>query len=523
MNCSPSVSTLPNRSEWLGICALLVTSFLLNVFTYYVYPAVWVDEILFSEPAINLIRNGHFTTWVWQLEPANTFWAVNSPLYPFLLSVWLRLAGFSLLAVRSFNYFLITIAAFMVWVISWKFQLIRERLVRLVAVGLVLLGYGISFAYRSSRPDISGLVCVLGLALAFAVENRQRRAVLVFLCAAITAWIGVQVSLYACCAVFFAKIAFRRVSWREVILTGVGAGFGFCLVLAFYHLKGVLPVFMALLREARTEHIVRAHQMSYLASVPRRVGFSLLSYVEDFSAVPLLAGIVIAFFFGRQLFSNCRAIVYLMALFFGIPLLFNFTGHFAFYYSELTYLPLVLAFSMIYSNANAASGLKMLKRAVLPLSALAAGIGLPLRLLLCATFVQFTPRHFQREIIQVHIRPEDVVFSDYNSFFEAKQFAQRVFIPEYSTNFATLSPEGHDFSPEEKQGITVLLVDPDRITNLKQYFGGRWKAVSDPFGDEISLGRIATRPIIGPRLQHHFETPQMNRHKLQIFRRENAE
>lgn len=523
MNELSPVSSRPAKNEWVWLCVLLGAALLLNLLTYYMYPAVWMDDVLFSEPAINLDRTGHFTTSVWQLQPANTFWAINSPLYPLSLSLWLRVAGYSLLAVRSFNFLLMTVAAFMVWVVSWRFQLVRKKSVRLIMVGLVLLGYGITFAYRTSRPDICGLITLLALALAFTVKNEYRRSSLVFLCAVISAWIGMQVSVYACFAVFLAKIAFRNVSWRDVLLVGLGAGLGFFSVLAFYKLNGQLSVYMALLRDVATEHIVRAHRPGYLSSVPRRLEFSLASYVQDFSALPLLGAIVIAFFVRRELFNERKAIAFLVSLFFLIPPLFNFTGHFQLYYAELTYVPLVLAFAMVYSQAIATGNKPLLGRAVFPVCALAAAaVGLPLRLAICAGFMRLTARNVQQDVIRAHVRANDVVFSDYSSFFEVKQVAQNVFIPEYSTNFSTMSIEGHDFSPEEKKEITVLVVEPGMIRTLSTYFGGEWKPVSEPFGDQVSLGDFAGVPLLGPHLQHHFQTMQMNRRKLQIFRREDA-
>jgi hypothetical protein len=521
VNNSSANSVRPAKGEWLALLGILGAAFLLNLLTCGMYPSVWMDEVCFSEPAINLVRTGHFTTSVWQLEPANAFWAVNSPLYPFAISVWLRLTGFSLLAVRSFNYFLITIAALLVWTISWRFQLVKERSVRLIMVALILLGYGISFAYRCSRPDISGLISVLALALALANQNKWRRITLVFLCAATTAWIGVQISLYACCAVFLAMMAFRNVTWRDVLLVGIGTGAGFFSVVAFYKLKGVLPVFTALLHQAATEHQLFGNKASYAASVPRRLEFSLLSYIGDFSAVPLLICIIIAFCFRRSLFANGKALVYLLALFFIIPVVFSFTGHFAFYYSELIFVPLVLTFSALYSEAVGAAGQPILKRLFFPVCAAAsAAVGLPIRLLLCAVFVHLTPRNVQQDIVRAHVHSDDVVFSDYASFFEAKQVAQTVFVPVYSTNFARISLQGHEFTPEEKKEITVLIVDPQSITTMQDYFGGRWKATSEPFGDETSLGSAVKVPIIGPRLRSHFEKPQMYWHKMQIFRRE---
>jgi hypothetical protein len=123
-------------------------------------------------------------------------------------------------------------------------------------------------------------------------------------------------------------------------------------------------------------------------------------------------------------------------------------------------------------------------------------------------------------VIQEHVRPQDVVFADYSVFFETKQCVQQVFIPAYSTNFVTISARGHDFSPEEKKRISVLVVPPEMEPGLQNYFGGQWKPVSELFGNAMSLGKIVKMPLIGARIQHHFDTPQMIRRQVRIYRRD---
>src|ERR1700704_524671 len=113
---------LTRRFEWLSVIGLLLFFLAFNLATYNYYPTVWTDEVTFSEPAINLIQTGHFTTTTWQFQPANTFWGVNSPLYSLALSGWLRMTGTSLLAVRSFNFVLTAFAAFLLWMAAWKWD-----------------------------------------------------------------------------------------------------------------------------------------------------------------------------------------------------------------------------------------------------------------------------------------------------------------------------------------------------------------------------------------------------------------
>ena len=496
--------------------------YLLNFITLGLYPVVWADDILWTEPAINLIRTGHFTTSVFQMQPADTFWAAQSPLYPLVLSLWLRVTGFSLVAIKSFNLLLVLAAAFLAWMAAWKFRLVNRPWARMAIVPLIWMGYGMSFAYRSSRPDMAGLISLLALWLAFASRSRWRPG-WIFLAAAMTSWVGVQVALYASWACLLAKWLFGEVKWRDVFLTGAGIVCGAVSLLLFYQYHGAVQYFFASLTQAANEHTTWGAAPNYLGSIPRRLKGIWNSYYMDFSVLPLLAGLAVLRGLARGGFSPgvARGIKYLLAVFITIPILFNFTGHFAFYYAYMLYVPIVLAFAAAYADVAWRTGLQaQLARWIFPAGLMAAMlIGLPLRLFLSTTFCEVVPRAEYLREIEKHVRAEDVVFCDYPAFFEAKQAVQRVYSPMYARYFVNLSPRGHEFSEVEKQGLTVLIVRPERIDDLSRYFGGSWTPVSAPFGDSLNGAAIAKVPVIGARLQNHFAAPQMSRYQLQVFRR----
>src|SRR5215472_7747010 len=141
----------------------------LNLVSYNQYPSVWCDEVLYSEAAINLVRHHSYIAVAYEFQPPNTFPIVNCPLYGLTMIPWLKATGTSLLAVRAFNYVLMTLAAFLLWVAGWRFGWVRSPLARLVMVVVVFAGYGMSFAYRSCRPDILGMVCLLALLLSMGI------------------------------------------------------------------------------------------------------------------------------------------------------------------------------------------------------------------------------------------------------------------------------------------------------------------------------------------------------------------
>lgn len=107
---STSHSPSPSRFQWLLVFGILAACFALNISTCRLHPASWMDEVSFSEPAINFVQTGHFVTRVWPYQPNNTFPTVNCPLYSLSLAGWLSATGTSLLATRAFNYSLIGLA-----------------------------------------------------------------------------------------------------------------------------------------------------------------------------------------------------------------------------------------------------------------------------------------------------------------------------------------------------------------------------------------------------------------------------
>jgi len=517
----------PKPAEWMAVAALLSAMLAVNLWTYNLYPTVWSDEVLWSEPAINLVKTGHFTTSVWQLQPADTFWAAQSPLYCFLLAGWLPLAGDSLLAVRSFNYVLMTVAAGLVWFGSWRWRIVARPALRVMIVPLLLLGYGLSYAYRCSRPDILGLICLTCLGLACLVQAAERRRVLLFLLAASAPWVGVQVALYVLVACVAAKLVFRDLTVRDLAVVGIGLCAGAISLLVLFAANGVLPYFLDTLHQAADEPRHFGNATGYAGTISRRLSSTLGSYLGDFSALPLGFALAGFWFCSRNWDQRYkRGAGFLLLLFFGVPLVFNFTGHFAFYYSYMIYVPLVLAFLMAYESLAGGANrmLRALAGGAFFLAVLGAMLlGLPMRLLLSASFCEIVPREKYTPIIQSQIKREDVVLSHFAAFFEAKQVARKVYSPMYARRFINLSVRAHDFSPEERKQMTVLIMWPEQMESLREYFGGKWVAVSEPFGDSCSLPAPTWFPLLARRLQSHFASPQVSRQKLQIFRRVNDE
>src|SRR4051812_45881368 len=97
------------RNAWT-IALLSALFFLINLAAFTRQPYVWIDEAYFADPAMNLAQGKGFTSSVWSNSPADQIFVSTAPLYSLTLSVWMKVFGVGMMAVRSFDYFLFAVA-----------------------------------------------------------------------------------------------------------------------------------------------------------------------------------------------------------------------------------------------------------------------------------------------------------------------------------------------------------------------------------------------------------------------------
>ena len=265
---------------------------------------------------------------------------------------------------------------------------------------------------------------------------------------------------------------------------------------------------------------------SYWASVPRRIHQSVAAFTQDFSVACIMAGVILLLLWrwrsrNHQPKHLDRDVLFVLAVAIIIPFAFSFTAHFAFYYEYMVYVPLTLVFLALWDR-----GIQPLSQrldwktvACAAIAASACVLGLPLRLLITRSFCEIVPRHEYTSLIQSALKPEDVIFADYPAFFECKSVAHLVYSPMYSRHFVNLSSAAQDFTAKEKQDVNVLAIPAAKFDEMKEYWGGEWAAVTQPFGDSMPTHPFLEVPFFGKRLKSYLSTPQSARKPLQIFRR----
>ena len=147
-------------------------------------------------------------------------------------------------------------------------------------------------------------------------------------------------------------------------------------------------------------------------------------------------------------------------------------------------------------------------------------LGLPMRLALTMACCNVAPRSEIQKIVGGHIRPDDVVCSELDVFFEVKQSARIVYDTFYSSALLYMPFAGaHDFSPEEKLSLTVLVIRPSDAERITSMLGGQWRAVTAPFGDSQDYTKLTSLPLVGRRIASYSNQRQNERYQVQIFRR----
>ena len=66
----------------------------------------WTDDIMFMDPGVNFARGLGWTSSVWPSQSYKDFFWGNNLLYPLLISVWVKLFGFTFYATKIFNFLL---------------------------------------------------------------------------------------------------------------------------------------------------------------------------------------------------------------------------------------------------------------------------------------------------------------------------------------------------------------------------------------------------------------------------------
>jgi hypothetical protein len=463
--------TLTERRANAALAALCLLFLAVNLGTATRYPLPWVDEIQFADPAINLVLRGHFSSTVWIAQNSDGFWAGNAPLYTFLLSGWLRVFGVSPLSVRSLNFLLMTAAVCLIWELVRRNKWIANPSWRLLLCLLLMTGQGLTFSYRMGRYDVLGINLFALAALIWSGPASLWEYVLLAAVAALMPLAGLQLVAAAAvyCAILFLFLGRNAIS--RIIAVGVGLVTGGAALYLLYTSHGVWQAFRA--------------STSAVGTMGQDVGSKLLAfpaaYANDKSLLLLLlAGLLIAILKPGQFIQWDRNLLpFSLTVALVTPVVLSIGAKFPLYYAWMAFIPLAIAVVAELSKP----GLSSRSRGALSVLLLLAGlVGLPLRL--TPVVLNWNARSLRPigQFVDANLRPSDSVVADFKAYYAVKLHCRSVYAPTYVGMM----------KPNEREGVTALLVRPSQLALVTQEVGGQWRDT----GLSIPGGEIRTKRLL---------------------------
>lgn len=495
MNARPqteSASGRTSRTERWQAALLLGVFLVFNLATASRYPYAWIDEVMFADPAVNLLAGQGFTSSAWYGQGSGEFFAGNVPLYSGLLFGWMKVFGFSITAVRSLSLVLMAAVCLLAWRAGARLGLVRTARARLLFLVLLLGGYSVVFSYRSGRYDALAMLVVAALFWAHSLEHGGVRAAVFFVLGMITPGTGMQLLPMLCVG---GAVTLVFAGWRVLpqwIAAAAGACGGMGLLMAFYKSHGVWEKFLGSFRQQTSTSILgmlrsgEFHHSNYLP--------------KDFSFWPVfaLALLLAAWLLWRREFRWRSPLAFGLVFSVGLSLALVLGGKFPTYYGWMTYGPLCLCVCAALSATALPAVLRVISAGLLGLAML-VGFGLHA---LAAGWDWPERDHRKVEVFaRQNLNREDWMCGDHTTYYAAKPVAARVFMPVYL-------PAMPD---EERRRLTVLIIAPGEFNKVTNVVGGNWAST----GARLVPQR---RPLFGTDWKRGFLS--MPNYELEVFRRD---
>lgn len=470
----------PKKPE-VAIAALVMVFFAgATLYTAEIFGHVTIDEVAYSDPAVNLVMNGSFASSAWYAQPKEEFWASNTPLHQILLAGWLKAWGFSIYSVRGFSALMTCSAGFLFWLFLRRTGLIAAPLygyLFLIAYGS---GYGMSLWMRSGRPDPTCLVIASLFCLMW--NNKKPTRWLVFLGAA-AAWAGLHLVVWlvilgtALAAVDYAGTA------PKLLASGAGMLAGAVALAALYWRKGVLDSFA----NSILPHTVLGNMGIQLPAAPpdslwpprQFLGIAAGDYSIWVLLVAFTVFAVVALVTRDRL--SIRVSIWCVSALIGTCIGFYYLGVTPQYYSWMLFVPLAAATYVLASQSAVTSCPRKSKIILLvaALTTLASATGIPRRIIKTEAYGALMSQSVLAEKLEPLAGEAHCALVDPIAYYAMKRPGRIVLTGLYE----------YSLSEQEKENCDVVIVSRTRIPQWvsAEIADGKWRAM----GSVVDNGREA--------------------------------
>jgi hypothetical protein len=407
------------------VLALLVLLVGINLATAELFPVVWLDEVQLVEPAANLATGSGFHSSAWAWQPRSEIWLSYMPLYPLVLSGWLRLFGVSLLSVRSFGIVLAAISIGAVWLAARRHGILESPSSRIALVALAGCGAGMSFSYRCGRGDTVTFALLAFSFLAASDRSSVRRRLVLLALGAFVPISGLQGMAFVALLGAVLLLFVERRAVEPILLLAAGGVLGLAAFSLALGATGLWETFSRVIVAGRgLSGSVVANALDRLATFPKVA-------IEDLSAVLLallcLAGLLPLGTGFRSRILSAQAFGAISAAW--IPTLMCGAGRYALYYAWMVWIPLCLAALRFHERGDGSAVPPAARRVALVAAIL---VGLPLQLAL--GFLDYSARSARLvdEMVASQVPPGVVVYCDPAAYYAARLRASRVILTSYN-------------------------------------------------------------------------------------------
>jgi hypothetical protein len=498
-DAEPAPAILPQRlslgAEFLVVLGIVAVLFAVNLVTAEIYPMAWLDEAGYADPAINLARGNGLTSSVWYNSIWGKLWVSYPPLYPVLLAPWIRWLGANFTTIRMFNVVLISATAIALWHYTVRSGWFPSLLGRLIVVLLPLLGYGVSFTYRSARPDT---LCILLAALALnasLLPNRRWRATALVAIGVLVPWSGLQLPAFAVVLALLIGIWWPRQAVMLFLPLGIGMALGLVALFGFYAVNHSLYEFIAATFASlhtiigEIVHLVVLHEqrgMDHFAQLPELLPAVVF---EDRSSVFVAAAAVLLLVSLRHNRDTAafRASRFAVAAAIVIPIFMEIAGNYWLYYTWMGLLTVGIAAVASLGSLPSSPTHRPVRRTAIGCIGLALLVGLPAQL--ARAYDERGARDYDavRDYVRARVAPGDWVYvSDEPYFAVVEQGAVPVLALYATSRLAPGIPE------DQRRRIKLLIVRPDEVNDAIKRLGGSWvpsgPALSPPLSTRLGWG-----------------------------------
>ena len=458
--------------ELLSVLLLLGAFVAVNLVTATRFPIVWGDEVVVTDPAVNLCLGRGFTSSAWNAATRDRFWAGNVPLHEGVLYLWLRVFGVSPLAVRSLNIALLAVSALSLWAAVRRAGFITLARNRLLFLLVAFSGYATGFAWHSGRHDDVSILLASLATLAFTFERSRTRLISLALLGALFPFAGLQLVAFAGIFCLTLVLASRLKYLKESCAIAAGMAAGAVGVYALYASHGVWSDFLGSLRMSRSMGG---------SGLPKDPSLYLL----------FAAGVMLAIGeLRRGTFRPGSPLGFGLLVGVAVPGGMMAIGHFPTYYSWMAYIPLSAG---VLSSPRALTLKGAHAVAATALILLACAVGLPLQVASAVNFWRVRDYGRVEAYVNSLIRADDWIYCEPAAYYPSTRRSRNVFLRTY---FA--------MTPEEKARISILIVPPREAPTDMARLGGTWTRVGSPLTSGHA-GFLGLSSRLGDKLTWNYE------------------